>query len=190
MTSPVSVRCVLTSAREACRSSYSLSSTGLKTVVAEVTPGSPLAVTCCTKLAPKVIAQLENVRSSHLTFANDPQLIFHAFHISLLPPRSFSSTRWTFFPTSSPASRPPSAPTPRFRPRRSRPSFHSSRTLVPLFASAPLLLSVSSACFEAVARFADIFRSTSDPHFGGSRDDPLQHPRHLYCRQVPQGLRH
>lgn len=35
-------------------------------MVAEVTPGSPLAVTCCTKLAPKVIAQLEHVRFSLL----------------------------------------------------------------------------------------------------------------------------
>lgn len=36
---------------------------GLKTVVSEITPGTPLAATACAKLAPKVIAQVESVSS-------------------------------------------------------------------------------------------------------------------------------
>lgn len=39
-----------------------IASLGLKTVVAEIAPGSGLASTACTKLAPKVVAQLESVR--------------------------------------------------------------------------------------------------------------------------------
>ncbi|SGY91656.1 BQ5605_C038g11689 [Microbotryum silenes-dioicae] len=41
-----------------------IASLGLKTVVASVVPGTPLATTCCSKLAPKVIAQLQNTASS------------------------------------------------------------------------------------------------------------------------------
>lgn len=37
---------------------------GLKTVVAEITPGTALAKTACVKLAPKVVAQLESPASS------------------------------------------------------------------------------------------------------------------------------
>lgn len=35
--------------------------TGLKTVVQEIAPGTPLAATCASKLTPKVIQQLESV---------------------------------------------------------------------------------------------------------------------------------
>lgn len=41
-----------------------IASLGLKTVVAEITPGTPLATMACTKLAPKIVAQLENGSSS------------------------------------------------------------------------------------------------------------------------------
>lgn len=39
-----------------------IASLGLKMVVAEVQPGSPLAGTCCSKLAPEVVKQLNEVR--------------------------------------------------------------------------------------------------------------------------------
>ncbi|GAA6003408.1 TIP120 domain-containing protein [Rhodotorula paludigena] len=41
-----------------------IASLGLKMVVAEVQPGSPLATTCCTKLAPEVVKQLSDPNSS------------------------------------------------------------------------------------------------------------------------------
>jgi hypothetical protein len=37
-------------------------STGLKTVVKEISPDSKLASTACNKLAPKILAQFKNVR--------------------------------------------------------------------------------------------------------------------------------
>ncbi|GAA5856944.1 hypothetical protein JCM8547_008479 [Rhodosporidiobolus lusitaniae] len=41
-----------------------IASLGLKMVVAEVQPGFPLAATCCTKLAPEVVKQLNDANSS------------------------------------------------------------------------------------------------------------------------------
>ncbi|GAA5932570.1 hypothetical protein JCM1841_004316 [Sporobolomyces salmonicolor] len=41
-----------------------IASLGLKMVIAEVSPGSGLATTCCTKLAPEVVGQLGNASSS------------------------------------------------------------------------------------------------------------------------------
>ncbi|KAL8293671.1 hypothetical protein RQP46_000372 [Phenoliferia psychrophenolica] len=51
-----------------------IASLGLKTVVSEITPGTPLAVTACGKLAPKVIAQVESSSSS-------PELLIDALEL-------------------------------------------------------------------------------------------------------------
>src|SRR5258708_7711879 len=47
---------------------------GLKTVVAEINPGSALATMACTTLAPKVVAQLDSVRLSSLFLCNQLEL--------------------------------------------------------------------------------------------------------------------
>lgn len=45
-----------------------IASLGLKTVVKEIQPESPLAITACNKLAPKIVAQLNSVSAFNRDF--------------------------------------------------------------------------------------------------------------------------